>query len=195
MKHKSFEEAVQEGIRFVAQFFPESVYLVFPLLSAALVWAIKSSREWEERIFSWRIWLDPGWVKEKPDEFILRFFSLHPDLSRVYAEEIENKDMKSLREAFRSLYPILGLEDPFLLGLFHHELESGDYRKIVIGFETRVARAVSEIESIEKKAQFMEGFKAIALEMASLGSAVLTEKSVRKALSEIMKKEMEGKNE
>lgn len=195
MKEKSFEEVVQEGIGFVAQFFPQSVYLVFPLLSAALVWALKSSEAWEEKIFSWRIWLDPHAVKVKPDEFILQFFSRHSALSQVFAEEIKEKNMASLREAFQSLYPILGLEDPFLTGLFQHELESKDYKGIVFQFEKRVAQAVSEIESIDEKAKFMEGLKAIALEMASLGSALFTDKSVQKALAKIIKKEMDGKND
>jgi len=195
MKDKSFEEVVQEGIRFVAQFFPESIYLAFPLLSAALVWAMKSSKAWEEKIFSWRIWLDPHWVKVKPDEFIIKFFFLHPDLSQVYEKEIKKEDLVSLREAFQSLYPILGLEEPFLTGLFHQELESKDYKKIVRQFEERVAQAISEIESIDRKAKFMEGLKAIALEMASLSSAMFTDKSVQKALAKIIKKEMEGKND
>jgi hypothetical protein len=193
MKEKSFEEVVQEGIGFVAQFFPESVYLVFPLLSAALVWALKSGKAWEEKIFSWRIWLDPQAVKVKSDEFILEFFSHHSDLAQVFVEEIEEKNMVFLREAFQGLYPILGLEDPFLTGLFRHELESKDYKGIAFQFEGRVARAVSEIESIDEKAKFMEGLKAIALEMASLGSAMFTDKSVQKTLAKIIKKEMEGK--
>jgi hypothetical protein len=179
----------------VAQFFPESIYLVFPILSAALVWAIKSSKAWEEKIFSWRIWLDPHWVKEKPDEFILKFFSSHSALFKVFAPQIKKKDMLSLRKAFKSLYPILGLEDPFLTGLFHQELESKSYKKIVSQFGKKVAQAVSEIESLERKEQFVEGLKALSLEMASLGSAVLTEKSVRKALAEIIKKEMDLKND
>ncbi len=195
VKEKKFEEAVQEGIRFVAQFFPESSYLVFPLLSAAFVWAIKSRKEWEEKIFSWRIWLDPHSMKVKPDEFIFKFFTHHADLSQVFAAEIEEKNTMSLRKAFQSLYPILGLEDPFLTGLFHQELESKEYKEIVFQFEKRVAQAIAEIESVEGKAKFMEGFKAVALEMASLGSAMFSDKSVQKALADIIKKEMEVKND
>jgi hypothetical protein len=195
MKEKSFEEVVQEGIGFVAQFFPESGYLVFPLLSAALVWALKGKKAWEEKIFSWRIWLDPQAVKVKPDEFILEFFSRHSDLAQVFAKEIEEKNVVSLREAFQGLYPILGLEDPFLTGLFQHELESKDYKGIVSQFEGRVAEAISEIESIDEKEKFIEGLKAVAQEMASLGSALFADKSVQKALAKIIKNEMEKKND
>ena len=195
MKEKSFEEALQDGIRFVAQFFPQSVYLVFPLLSAALVWAMKSSKAWEEKIFSWKIWLDPHWVKVKPDEFILRFFSHNPDLSLVYKEEIRERNMESLREAFQSLYPILGLEDPFLAGLFHEELEAQDYKKIVCQFEKRVDQALREIESIKGRAKFVEGLEAIAREMASLSSGLFTDRSVQKVLADKIKKEMDIKNE
>ncbi len=195
MKEESFEDVLQEGIKFVSQFVPQSVYLVFPLLSAALVWAMKSSKAWKEKIFSWEVWLDPQWVKAKPDEFILGFFSYHPDLSRVFAAEIREKDRESLREAFQSLYPILGLEDPFLTGLFHEELESKDYKKIVRHFEKRVAQAVEEIESIEGKAKFVAGLETIARKLASLGSGLFTDRSVQKALADRIKKEMEIKNE
>jgi hypothetical protein len=195
MKEKSFEEALQEGIRFVSQFVPQSVYLVFPLLSAALVWAMRSSKAWKEKIFSWKVWLDPQWVKVKPDEFILEFFSNHRELSRVFAAEIREKDRGSLRKAFQSLYPILGLDDPFLAGLFHEELESKDYKKIVRQFASRLARAVEEIEPAEAKAEFVEGLEAIARELASLGSGLFTDRSVQKVLADIIKKEMETKNE
>jgi hypothetical protein len=195
VEKKSFEDAVREGIKFVGQFLPGSGYLIFPLLSAALAWAVKSSEEWDEKIFSWRIWLDPHSVKVKPDEFILDFFSHHPDLCRFFAGDIKKKDMVSLRGAFKSLYPILGLEDPFLTGLFRRELESKDYRKIVAQFKRRTAQAVSEIESIDSKARFMEGLEAVAREMVSLGSALFTDKSAQKALAEIIKKEIEEKND
>jgi hypothetical protein len=195
MKEKSFEEALQEGIRFVSQFVPQSVYLVFPLLSAALVWAMRSSKAWKEKIFSWKVWLDPQWVKVKPDEFILEFFSNHRELSRVFAAEIREKDRGSLRKAFQSLYPILGLDDPFLAGLFHEELESKDYKKIVRQFASRLARAVEEIEPAEAKAEFVEGLEAIARELASLGSGLFTDRSVQKVLADIIKIEMETKNE
>ncbi len=88
MPKKSFEEIVQGGVRFLSRFFPQSRYLYFPLLSAALTWIIASREEWKENIFSWEVWLDPHFVKNKPDEFILNFFTEHPGLSRTFSEEI-----------------------------------------------------------------------------------------------------------
>jgi hypothetical protein len=195
VKEKSFEEVVKDGIGFVSQFFPQSVYLVFPLLSAALVWAMKRQEAWEEKIFSWKIWLDPHAVRAKPDEFILEFFLRHSDLSQTFAAELKKRNMVSLREAFQSLYPILGLEDPFLNGLFHSELEAKDYRRIVDQFEGKVDRAVSEIDAVSEKGEFMEGLKAIALEMASMSGTVFMDKSVQKALAEIIKEEMNRKHD
>ena len=190
MAKKSFEKIVQEGVRFLARFFPKSQYLYFPLLSAALVWAIESSREWKERIFSWEIWLDPSFVKVKSDDFILNFFSQHSGLARVFAHEIKARDMTALRKFFYSLYPVVGLEDPFLTGLFQEELVSQDYRAIAQQYDLRVAQAIVDIKTVDEKGRFMDGLEAIAREMASLGADMITQASVQRALVEIIKKEL-----
>ncbi len=190
MTKKSFEKVVQEGIRFVARFFPQSRYLYFPLLSAALVWAIESSREWREKIFSWEVWLDPSFVKVKSDDFILSFFSNHSDLARAFAEEIQARDMPALRKFFYSLYPIIGLEDPFLSGLFHQELASQNYRGIAEQYDIKIAQAIVDIEAVEEKGRFLEGLEAIAREMASFCADLITQTSVQRALAEIIKKEI-----
>jgi hypothetical protein len=190
MTKKSFEKIVQEGIRFIARFFPQSQYLYFPLLSAALVWAIKSSMEWREKIFSWEVWLDPSFVKVKSDEFILSFFSDHADLSRAFAEEIRTEEMNALRKLFYNLYPIIGLEDPFLSGLFHQELASQNYRSIAEQYDIKIAQAIVDIEAVEEKGRFFEGLEAIAREMASFSADLITQTSVQRALAEIIKKEI-----
>jgi len=190
MEKKSFEKIVQEGIRFVSRFFPQSQYLYFPLLSAALVWAIESTMEWQKKIFSWEVWLDPSFVKVKSDEFILSFFAHHPDLSQTFAEEIHNRDVPALRNLFYCLYPIIGLEDPFLSGLFHQELTSKDYKGIVSMYEERVAQAVADIDTVGERGRFLEGLEAIAREMASFSADMITQTSVQRALAEIIKKEI-----
>jgi hypothetical protein len=164
--------------------------LYFPLLSAALVWAIKSTREWRENIFSWEVWLDPSFVKVKSDEFVLGFFSDHPGLSRIFAGEIRAEDMPALRKIFFNLYPILGLEDPFLSGLFHQELESQDYRKIVEQYDAKIAQAIVDIEAVKEKGRFLEGLEAIAEEMASFGADMITQTSVQRAIAEIVNDEL-----
>jgi hypothetical protein len=190
MTKKSFEKIVQEGIRFIARFFPQSQSLYFPLLSAALVWAIKSSMEWREKIFSWEVWLDPSFVKVKSDEFILSFFSDHADLSHAFAEEIRTEDMHALRKLFYNLYPIIGLEDPFLSGLFHQELASQNYRSIAEQYDIKIAQAIVDIEAVEEKGRFFEGLEAIAREMASFSADLITQTSVQRALAEIINKEI-----
>jgi hypothetical protein len=193
MTKKSFERIVQEGIRFIAQFFPRSRYLYFPLMSAALVWAIERSEEWQSKIFSWQVWFDPGFVRVKPDTFILDFFFRHPDLSRVFAEEIGNRDMPALRNHFHSLYPIVGLEDPFLSALFQQELASQDYREIVRTYEKRVGEAIADIESVDDRGRFLEGLEAIARELASFSAEMITRTDVQRALAGIIKKELSKK--
>ena len=190
MTKKSFEKVAQEGIRFLARFFPQTQYIYFPLLSAALVWAMKSSQEWQEKIFSWEVWLDPSFVKVKSDDFIQDFFSHHAGLSQAFGQEIQNRDIPALRKFFYSLYPIIGLEDPFLSGLFHQELASQNYRQIALHYDERVAQAIVDIEAVEEKGKFLEGLEAIARELAAFTTEMITQTSVQEALVEIINKEL-----
>ena len=194
MTKKSLEKIVQEGIRFLSRFFPQSQYMYFPLLSAALVWAVKSSQEWQEKICSWEVWLDPSFVKVKSDDFVLDFFAHHAGLSQAFAKEIQNQDIPSLRKFFYSLYPIIGLEDPFLSGLFYQELASQNYRQIVQYYDERVAQAIVDIEAVEEKGEFVEGLELIAKELAAFGTDMITQTSVQEALVKIINKQL-NKNE
>ena len=146
--------------------------------------------DWQEKIFSWEVWLDPSFVKVKSDDFVLDFFARHPGLSRAFAEEIKTRDMPALRKLFYSLYPILGLEDPFLSGLFHQELVSQDYRQIARQYDEKVAQAIVDIEAVKEKKRFLEGLEAIAKEMASFSTEMLAQTSAQEAIAEIINKEL-----
>ncbi|MQY58428.1 MAG: hypothetical protein GH144_02295 [Clostridia bacterium] len=124
----------------------------------------------------------------KPDEYVLSFFKNHSSLNKIYETEIMSNDMKALREAFNRLYPILGLEDPFLFALFYEELESRDFRKIVEEFEEKVSRAGKDIEAFEGKSRFIEGLEAIAEEAASLSIELMSEDKVQKVVANTIKK-------
>lgn len=195
MKEKSVEKVVGDGVRFLSKIFPQKTYLYFPLLSAALVWAVRRTKEWKEKIFSWKIWPDPDLVKVKPDEFIINFYKSNPDLCRAYRDEIEKKDLKTLREAFRCLYPILGLEDPFLFALFQKELESNEYNKIVDEFDAKVSLARNDIDAAEGKARLLEGLKTFAEEIVSFGTDLLSQANAQKAIAELIEKQIKKKNE
>lgn len=193
MKQNELEKAVEGGIRFLEKFFPSQTYLYFPLLSSAVIWAIKRPKQWRENILSWKVWPDPGFVAAKPDEFIRHFFRSKPALSRAFDKELERKNTKPLRQAFSSLYPLLGLEDPFLSALFYEELERGDFEKIVEEFEPRVKRAVEDIQAADSHEEFLSGLKSVASELGDLGLDLFSQSKVQKALAEIIKKALEEK--
>ena len=194
-KEKAIEDIVEDGIKFIAQFLPQATYLYFPLLSAAVVWALQRHEAWKEKIFSWNVWADPSAVHVKSDEYVLHFFKQNPGLGSTFKEEIEKKNFTSLRRSFQSLYPIIGLEDPFLYALFYKELEEKNYRKIVKEFKERVMKAVQEIEALDEKPKFLKGLESIAKELASLSSDMITQKSVQNVLADIIKQQMEKKND
>jgi hypothetical protein len=193
-KKKTIEDIVEDGVQFIARFLPKATNLYFPLLSAAVVWALQRHEEWREKILSWNVWADPSAVHVKSDEYVLHFFRKNPGLRSAFREEIENENFTSLRRSFSSLYPIIGLEDPFLSALFYEEVEDKNYRKIVQEFDERVSKAVQDIQALDEKPKLLEGLESIAKELASLISDMITQKSVQDVLAKIIKQQMEKKN-
>ena len=194
MPKSPLEKTVENGISFLTKVFPLKTYLYFPLLNATLFWAIRRAQEWKKEIFSWQVWLDPDRIETKPDEFVLNFFENHTGLNRIYESEIRERNWASLREAFSRLYPILGLEDPFLSALFHEEIESGDYRKIVSGVEEKVNQAEKDIEALEGQPSLLKGLKTFADEMLSLNLDLISQDKVQTVLADLIKKQLEEKD-
>ena len=153
------------------------------------------SEEWKEKIFSWHVWADPSAVHVKSDEYVLHFFRENPNLRSAFREEIENENITSLKRSFSSLYPIIGLEDPFLSALFYKEVEDKKYRKIAEEFNERVSKAVQDIQALDERPKLLEGLESIAKELASLISDMITQKSVQNVLAEIIQQQMEKKGD
>ena len=195
MPKLSLKEIIESGFSLLAKIFPTQTYLYFPLLNAAFIWAVKRREEWREKIFSWKVWLDPERLQAKPDEFVLDFFQSQPDLRDTYEKEIKREDFMALREAFSRLYPIFGLEDPFLTALFDEQLQSRDFKRIVREFEERVRQAAEDIDSAKDKSQLMKGLEAFAREMASLSLELVSQSEVQNAIVDYIKKRLEEKEE
>jgi len=190
MEKKSVDSLVKHVVSVFAEFFPQHTYLYFPLISAALVWAIRRPEEWKEEILSWEIWPDPEFVPTKPDSFILAFFEKDPNLSTIFKNELQKKDLPALRKAFIRLYPVLGLEDPFLTALFREELEAMEFRRIVQGFDTRVEQARADIEALKSRPEFLEALKTLSNEFAALSAALLSQTDVQKSLEKMIKNQI-----
>jgi hypothetical protein len=188
MKKMTLEKIVKKGISFLSKIFPVKSYLYFPLLSTAIFWGIRRATEWKKKILSWQVYLDPELIEEKPAEFVLNFFKKSSSLSQVYEAEIMSNDKEALREAFNRLYPIIGLEDPFLSALFYEELESKDFRNIVKEFDEEVSRAKRDIEALEGKSRLLEGLKSVAEEAASLSVDLMSNEEVQEVVANEIKK-------
>jgi len=188
MKKTTLEKIVEKGISFLSKIFPLKSYLHFPLLSAALIWGIRRATKWKKEILSWQVYLDPERIVVKSPKYVLNFFKNHSALNKIYEDEIKKKDLKTLRKAFNRLYPILGLEDPFLSALFYEEIKSSDFKKIVKEFEEKVSRAEKDIEAFEGKSRLLEGLKTFADEMASLSIHLMSEDEVQEVVANTIKK-------
>lgn len=195
MKTAKIEKIVEGGIRILSEFLPQKTYLYFPLLNAAFVWAVRRVDQWKEKILSWKVWLDPHRIETKSDEFILHFFESVPSLREIYKEDIHKKNWKILRDAFDRLYPILGLEDPFLSALFYKELEEKKYTEIVKEFDRKVTQAEMDIEAVEDSSGLLQGLKAFADEISSLGLELVPQDKVQKAIVDLIKRSLRQKNE
>ena len=195
MTDKPVEKAIKNAIKLLREIYPQSAYLYFPLLSAALVWAVRRPEEWEEEIFSWQVWPDPDYIKVKPNDYVLDFFCGRPLLQEAYSDELQCEDWKTLRAVFIRLYPIFGLEDPFLSALFREEIETKNFAKIVLEFDAKVEKAKKDIRALKEDNRLLVGLRAFGEEMASLGKTLLVESEVQRSLQDILEEQLKGANE
>lgn len=186
MEEKKLLDFLKQARKVLSDFFPSGSAALLPAIFAALVWAVKDRGEVKKKIMEIKVWLEPEALRNKPAEFILNFFESRPQLYASYEGEIKHRNWKVLRPAFRALYPVLELEDPFLERLFSAELENNDYRLLVDDFRTRLKKVLSEIKAAGTRQDFWKTMEKICAGFLSLGWTLLTEDEVRKQLKQAM---------
>jgi hypothetical protein len=184
---KDVEAALARGVEILDKLLPLKSWLYFPLLYAACVWAVRRVFDYRERILAWQVWLDPEFVRTKPDSFVLDFFRGHERLDREYAAEIAGGDLRVLRAAFSALYAVIGLEDAFLQALFKPEIDAADYRAIVVEFAARTARARDAIGPAAADPAFWAALERVGREAASLGLHLLKDDEVQDMIIALIK--------
>jgi hypothetical protein len=187
MSKKGVEAALARGVEVLDRFFPLKSWLLFPVLYSACVWAVRRVFDYQDRILAWQVWLDPDFVRTKPDGFILDFFAGHPALGREYADEIARRDLRALRAAFPALYPVYGIEDAFLKALFKPEIDRGDPRAIVVEFAARTAKAREDIRPAAADPDFWKALQLVGMEAASLGLHLLKDEEVQDLILTLLK--------
>jgi len=188
MNKKGVEAVLVRGVEILDEFLPLKSWLLFPVLYSACVWAVRRVFDYQERVLAWQVWLDPEFVRTKPDEFVLHFFSGDEALGREYADELARGDLRTLRAAFPALYPLFGLEDAFLTALFKAEIESTDYRGIVVEFAFRTSKARDDIRPAASNPDFWKALELIGMEAASLGLHLLKDEDVQNMIIALVKK-------
>ncbi|MDD8021114.1 MAG: hypothetical protein PHU81_08050 [Acidobacteriota bacterium] len=197
MDEKKFDSFLAQALNLIKYFLPLGSTAIFPLLYSTIIWAIKKKENLEAEISGLELSLDPDIIYNKPAKFILKFFEEPPELKEAFKMELEAGDLKSLRQAFRALYPVVGLKEPFLQGLFSEELDRGDYRLIAAQYDSRLKQALSEIEAAENKPGFWATIKKIGKDFLSLGWALINEPELRAWLKAALEKNEKkgGRNE
>ncbi len=187
MSKKSVEAALARGVDVLDKFLPLKSWLLFPVLYSACVWAVRRVFDYRERILAWQVWLDPEFVRTKPDGFVLDFFAGQAALAREYADEVARRDFRVLRAAFPALYPVFGLEDAFLRALFRPEIAAGDFRAIVVEFAARTAKAREDIRPAAADPDFWKALQLVGMEAASLGLHLLEDEEVQDLIVALLK--------
>ena len=187
MSKKDIEAVLARGVDLLDRFLPLKSWIYFPVLNAVCVWAVRRVFDYRERILAWQVWLDPEFVRTKPDEFVLDFFHGHAALRREYAAELDRGDLRVLRAAFPALYSVVGLGDAFLQALFKTELEAADYRAVVVEFAARTARAREAIAPAAGDPAFWSALESVGREAASLGLHLLKDEEVQDMIVALIK--------
>ena len=187
MSKKDIEAALARGIDILDKLLPLKSWLFFPILYSACIWAVRRVFDYRERILAWQVWLDPEFVRTKPDGFILDFFCGNETLGREYADEIARSDFRALRAAFPALYSVIGLEDPFLKALFKAEIDAADYRAIVVEYAARTAKARDDVRPAASDPKFWGGLERFGREIASLGLHLLKDEEVQDMIVALIK--------
>ena len=195
MEEKKLRAFLKQSAEILQDFFPADALALIPLLYSTLIWAVKRKGNLEAEVSGLRLWLEPEVVDNKPDEFILDFFEKQQALQEAFKAEIKSRDMKSLRPAFRALYPVVGLEEPFLQSLFSEELGREDFRLIADQFDWKLKQALEEIKAAEKKPELWKALKKIGESFMSLGWAWLSDDELRAWLKSILGMERQGEEE
>lgn len=187
MDKKELEKTVARAVEIVRRFLPDAPYLYFPLLRSVFIWAVRRSYDVKEKVLGWKVGLEPEVVMAKPDDFVVAFFESDAAVARVYAEELRARDLAALRRAFAALYPVLGLDDPFLKGLFQEELSSGDFRRLVEEFEPRTRQALKDAAPAASSREFWRSLGRLAREAGGLGIHLLRDEEVQDLIIEKVK--------
>jgi hypothetical protein len=195
VEEKQLQAFLKQSAEVLQDFFPVNTSALIPLLYSTLIWAVKRKANLEAEVSGLRLWLEPEVVDNKPDEFILDFFEKQQALQEAFKAEIKSRDMKSLRPAFRALYPVVGLEEPFLQSLFSEELAREDFRLIADQFDWKLKQALEEIKAAEKKPELWKALKKIGESFMSLGWAWLSDDELRAWLKSILGMERQGEEE
>jgi len=187
MEKIDIEDQIENAVKILSKFIPKKTSLYFPLISSALVWLVNRHQDWKKSIFSWQVWPDPGFLKNKPEEFVLDFFNQKDTLKEYFSKELEAKNMDFLRNAFDYLYPIFGLKDPFLLALFDKEIKSKDYKDIIIQFDDKVREAKQSLSPLRGNKEFTQEMGKIFKEIGAMCAGVLSQKEIQELVADIVK--------
>jgi hypothetical protein len=195
MEKIKIEELVDNAFDILSEFVPAKTGLYFPLISSALIWLINRHEDWEKSIYSWQVWPDPDFLKNKPNEFVLDFFIQKDSLKEYFRTQIEARDMDFLRNVFDYLYPIFGLKDPFLSALFDKEIKSKDFKKIIIEFEKRLDKARQTVTPLKGNKTFAQSMGKVIKEIGALCAGILSQEEVQEMVAEIVKQKIQKQGE
>ncbi len=123
-------------------------------------------------------------VSSKPDDFILYFFEENKVLSKLYQKEIREKDLKTLREEFKILYPLIELKEPFLCFILQDELKKGNLYRISKIYKNKRKKILEGIKKIKTSKIKDNLFNTINLMVKAFAEEIYDKKNFREIIFE-----------
>jgi hypothetical protein len=149
-----------------------------PVIYSALFYFVEKGAAYRKAVLEMPTLPGPEPVANKPDEFINDFLAVHAPFA------LAEPNLPARRLIFSRLYPILGLQDPFLTTLFREELDGGDLQTIVQSFDLRVSAAISSIPLPSSNPEFWKALDSFVETAAGLALNLVRGREVQDLILE-----------
>ncbi len=173
MDTKQFRSLVDELLAVIGKIVDVKAFPFLPVIYSSLFYFVEKGAAYRKAVLERPVGPATRRVTSKPQAFVDDF------LKGNAAFALSEQDPSRRRWIFARLYPMIGLRDPFVSALFRVELDSGDLRKIVDDYDSRVAAAMAAIPFPRNEPRFWEALDSFVQTASGLTIDLARESKVQ----------------
>ncbi|MEW6363975.1 MAG: hypothetical protein AB1714_04985 [Acidobacteriota bacterium] len=173
MDSRKFQALVDEVLGVLGKIVNLKAFPFLPVIYSSIFYFVKRGEAYRNAVRAIPVGPRSRIVINKSKRFVDDFLAQHAP------SVLAGSDARGRRRAFSSLYPVLGLRDPFLLALFRDEVDSGDLQIVVDSFDTRVHEALAEIPAPRSDPAFWRALDAFVRASAGLALNLAREREIQ----------------